>query len=255
MKKHHIPFTGLLAALALGGLQGTQAQIAFTGSYQQNFDVLGTDTTWIEGWSGVNTASSPSAPLTLGLTTGTATSGGLYNVGSAGDPDRALGSLAGGTVIPRFGAQFQNTSGSAYTGIQLGGVMEQWRSGSSATANEILSFEYSFDAQDIDDASATWYSLAGLDLLERLTETTSAGAVNGNLLENQSLLSGTIEDAMWLDQGLFTLRWSDFNDAGSDGLYALDNFTLSGFSVVPEPSVYALVGIGLLALLTRPLRR
>jgi hypothetical protein len=94
-----------------------------------------------------------------------------------------------------------------------------------------------------------------MDLLERLTETTSGGAVDGNLLENQSLLGGTIEDAMWLDQGLLTLRWSDFNDGGSDGLYALDNFTLSGITAVPEPSVHALVGMGLLALLTRPRRR
>jgi hypothetical protein len=252
MMKRNIPTTVLLAALSLMGSGSALGQVGFTGSYQQNFDILGTDTSWIQGWNGVNTAASPATPLTLGITTGTTTSGGLYNVGSAGDGDRALGSLAGGTVIPRFGVQFQNTSGAAFTDVQLGGVMEQWRSGTSATANEILTFEYSFDAQDIDDAAATWHSLSGMDLLERLTETTTGAAVNGNLPENQSLLSGTIEDAQWLDQGLLTLRWTDFNDTGSDGLYALDNFTLSGMSVVPEPSVYALAGLGLLALLCRP---
>jgi len=255
MINRYIPSTALLAALSLFASGGAQGQIAFTGSYQQNFDVLGADTAWLEGWSGVNTAVSPSSPLTLGITTGTSTSGGLYNVGSSGDPDRALGSLAGGTVIPRFGVQFQNTSGTAFTDIQLGGVMEQWRTGSSATANEVLAFEYSFDALDIDDATATWHALSGLDLVERLTETTSSGAVNGNLIENQNPLNGAIEDAMWLDQGLLTLRWTDFNDAGSDGLYALDDFTLAGVSSVPEPSVYALAGLGLLALLCRPRRR
>jgi hypothetical protein len=191
----------------------------------------------------------------LGITTGTTTSGGVYNVGSADSTDRALGSLAGGTVIPRFGVQFQNTSGAAFTDIQLSGVMEQWRSGTSATANEVLTFEYSFDAQDIDDSTATWHTLAGLDLWERLTDTTSGGALDGNLLENQNLVNGTISDGMWLDQGLLTMRWTDFNDTSSDGLYALDNFSLTGISSVPEPSVWALVGIGLLALLTRPLRR
>jgi len=255
MIKQHIPIKALLAALTLLGAGGAQAQLAFNGSYQQNFDVLGADTSWLDGWSGVNTAVSPSTPLTLGITTGTTTSGGIYNVGSAGSTDRALGSLAGGTVIPRFGVQFQNTSGAAFTDIQMSGVMEQWRSGSSATVNEALTFEYSFDAQDIDDSTATWHSLAGLDLWERLTDSTSGGAVDGNLLENQNLVSGTISDAMWLDQGLLTMRWTDFNDTGSDGLYALDNFSMTGISSVPEPSVWALVGIGLLALLTRPLRR
>jgi hypothetical protein len=255
MIKQHIPLKALLAALTLLGARGVQAQLAFNGSYQQNFDVMGADTSWLDGWSGVNTAVSPGTPLTLGITTGTTTSGGVYNVGSAGSTDRALGSLAGGTVIPRFGVQFQNTSGAAFTDIQLSGVMEQWRSGSSATANEVLTFEYSFDAQDIDDSTATWHTLAGLDLWERLTDTTSGGAVDGNLLENQNLVNGTISDGMWLDQGLLTMRWTDFNDTSSDGLYALDNFSLTGISSVPEPSVWALVGIGLLALLTRPLRR
>jgi hypothetical protein len=176
-------------------------------------------------------------------------------VGASGGPDRALGSLAAGSTVPRFGVQFQNASGGTFTDVQLGGVMEQWRSGSSADANERLTFEYSFDAQGIDDASANWQTLGGLDLLERLTETTSSSAVNGDLPENQNLLGGTIEDAMWVDQGLLTLRWSDFNDTGNDGMYALDNFTLSGVSAVPEPSVYVLAGLGLLALLSRPLRR
>jgi hypothetical protein len=97
-----------------------------------------------------------------------------------------------------------------------------------------------FRCAGIDDAAATWHTLGGMDLWERLTETTSSSAVDGNLPENQNLLGGTISDAMWLDQGLLTLRWTDFNDTGNDGMYALDNFSMSGISAVPEPSVYAL---------------
>jgi trimeric autotransporter adhesin len=255
MIDRYIPFKALVVALTLSGASGVQGQLAFTGSYQQDFDVLGSDTSWLEGWNGVNAASSPGTPLTLGLSTGSSTGGGLYNVGSSGSPDRALGSLATGTVVPRFGVQFQNTSGETFTDIQLGGLMEQWRSGGSAAVNEVLTFEYSFDAQGIDDSAATWHLLGGMDLWERLTETTSSGAVDGNLAENQSLLGGTISDAMWLDQGMLTLRWTDFNDTGNDGMYALDNFSMSGITAVPEPSVYALVGLGLLALLSRPARR
>lgn len=252
MIQPNIRIKACVAALTLCGVVGLEGQIAFTGSYQQDFDVLGADTSWLEGWNGVNVASSPAAPLTLGISTGSSTGGGLYNVGSSGSTDRALGSLAAGSTIPRFGVQFQNTSGETYTGIQLSGVMEQWRSGSSAAVNEVLAFEYSFDATGIDDASATWFGLGGMDMLERLTESASSTAVDGNLPENQNLMAGTIEDVMWLDQGVLTLRWTDLNDAGNDGMYALDNFSMTA---VPEPSVYALVGLGILGLLSRPLRR
>lgn len=246
----------LATAACLLGVAGTQAQISFEGEYQETFDLLGADgTAWLPGWTGVNTGVSPSVSLTLGVSSGSTTSGGLYNVGAGGEADRALGSLAAGTVVPRFGVQFQNTSGNTYSDIQVGGLMEQWRSGSSASANEVLTFEYSLDAVGIDDPNATWQLLPGLDLKERLTETTSGGAVDGNLPENQSALSAIISDANWIDEGLLTLRWSDFNDAGSDGMYALDNFQLSGITAVPEPSVWALLGLGLLAFLSRPLRR
>jgi hypothetical protein len=246
----------LTVGLALGLTAGVHAQIAFTGNYEENFDSLGpAGTSLMAGWYGVNAATSPGAALTLGVTAGTATAGGLYNVGLAGETDRALGSLATGTVLPRFGAQFRNGAGSPFSTIEFSGTMEQWRSGSSATANESLLFEYSFNALGVDDASATWLPLPGLNLAEQLTATTSAAAVNGNLPENQLLVSGIISDANWLNDGILTIRWNDANDTGSDGLYALDNFRMSGAAAVPEPSVSAAACLGLLMLLGYARRR
>ena len=41
----------------------------------------------------------------------------------------------------------------------------------------------------------------------------------------------------------FYLRWADPDDASADDGLAIDNFT---FSAIPEPSVYMLLGVGIL---------
>jgi trimeric autotransporter adhesin len=235
--------------LAFGTAASLRAAVPFHGTYAQDFDSMGpTGTDLPFGWSGSNHRNNPATPLGLGVTHGTTTSGGLYNVGATGDGDRALGSLATGSVWPRFGAQFENQSEEPVTALLLGGVMEQWRRGSDASLIETIHFEYSLDAADIDDPNATWHRLSGMDLVERLVDSTSAGAVNGNDPENRLMISGFIHDINWLEQGRFTIRWNDFDHAGSDGLYALDNFTLTA---VPEPSTWALLALGALGWLAR----
>ena len=148
MKKSIILF-GILTALPWL----SQAQVSFNGSYTENFDSLGpAGTGYPAGWSGVRYAGTGAiGPLTPGVTAGATNTGGLYNVGTAGDADRALGTLASGTTIPRFGLQLANNSGSTYDQITFSGVSEQWRTGNNATVNETASFEYSFNATDIND--------------------------------------------------------------------------------------------------------
>jgi hypothetical protein len=245
--KHSILLTLGAAALTLT----SQAQISFSGSYSNNFDGLGpTGTTYDAGWSAVRT--NDGAALTLSVSTGTSTAGGIYNVGTAGETDRALGSLASSTTVPRFGAQLQNVTGALITDLTLSGVMEQWRTGGSATTDEVITFEYSLNAADINDPVATWVAVAGLDLNERLTSSTSGGAVNGNLPENQLNLSTAISGINWSDDGVLTLRWSDHDHTGSDGMYAIDNLSVS---TVPEPSTWALLVLGALGLVGKRFRR
>jgi hypothetical protein len=46
-----------------------------------------------------------------------------------------------------------------------------------------------------------------------------------------------------LNDSTFYLRWADPDDAGTDNAVAIDN---RKFQVVPEPSVYVLLGVGIL---------
>ena len=61
-----------------------------------------------------------------------------------------------------------------------------------------------------------------------------------------------ISGASWAGGAALTIRWSDLDDAGSDGLYALDNFSMTA---VPEPSTFTLLGVGAIGLLARRFRR
>jgi hypothetical protein len=132
--------------------------------------------------------------------------------------------------------------------------MEQWRSGSSASVDEFLAFEYSLDAADLLDPTATWLPLSSFGLAEQLTGTTSAGAVDGNLAANQLRLEGALSGLNWAADEVLTFRWTDVNDSGSDGLYAVDDFSLASVSPVPEPSCLGAGAVGA-ALLIALMRR
>ncbi|MEH3114870.1 lamin tail domain-containing protein [Pedobacter terrae] len=211
------------------------AQVSLTvlnTAKSENFDSMtATGTSTITGWSavkasGTNTAAVGSA-LSLTVYSTSSNSGAAYNAGTSGAADRSLGSLASGALVPRFGASFQNNTGATVTSIDLAGVMEQWRTGSNATVNEKLNFEYSFNASSIADASATWLPLSGMDLNEKLTSTTTAAGVDGNLPANQTAISGSITAITWTNGATLYIRWTDTDDLGSDGIYSIDDFSIT----------------------------
>ena len=130
-------------------------------SYSEYFNSMGTSgTAFVPGWT--------STDATMLVSNGSSNTGSIYNVGTVDDPDRAFGSIGSGTTIPIFGASFLNNTGGLVTGLTLGGVMEQWRTGSNVVV-ETFPFEISFDATGLADAAATWVRLSQMDLVEKRT--------------------------------------------------------------------------------------
>ncbi|MBU1719003.1 MAG: lamin tail domain-containing protein, partial [Bacteroidetes bacterium] len=221
MKKLYFVIAAVILQLAIIHQNGfSQAAFSFTAgnlSYAETFDGMGAAGTALPtGWL--------STDATIAVTNGTATSGGSYNVGPTGLTDRAIGTLASGTLAPKFGASFVNGTGDIITEIDFAGVCEQWRSGTDNTVNEVVAFEYSFNATSL--TTGTWTAVTAFDLDEILTTTTAGAAVDGNLNANKDTISASITSLMWTDGDTLWIRWTDIDNAGSDGMYAIDDLEI-----------------------------
>lgn len=233
-----------LLGLCLTTLPPSHADAAVVVSgnqvYTENFDSMGSGTgaSYPTGWAGFDTDSTPGS-ASLITSAGSGTSGGIYNFGSASASDRALGSLASGSYFGAFGVSFANSTGNTLTGsnIQIGFTAEQWRSGSSSTANEVWVFEWKIGG-DLTDSSG-WNTLSTFDISEILTSTTTAAPVDGNATGNFATLSPTQFSSLagWTDGSLLNIRWRDSNDGGSDGSMAIDNFSFIVTGVAAPTSV------------------
>ena len=218
---------------------------AENGSYLQNFDGMGATTNYSTGWTGIKYDGSSTTIANgafLGPVVGNGSSpngGNIYNVGTTSAADRALGSIASGTIIGAYGTSFQNNTTKIMLDVNFSGVMEQWRTGNDPAVERVY-FEYSTDATSL--STGSWTSLSSMDLVEKLTSTTGNTGVDGNSPANQTAISGSIGSLNLLPGSTLWIRWRDVNDAGTDGLYAVDNFQLtytSGAADVTRPTISA----------------
>jgi hypothetical protein len=244
MKKFYALSFILLSTLSFGQISISAVNTAYT----ENFNGMGSTTTYPTGWTGmrVNGSGTLGAILTPVVDDGTQASGNILNLGTTGSADRALGTLGSGSTVPAFGASFKNNTGVTITTLSIAAVMEQWKSGSSSSVAENVAFSYSLDATSLD--TGTWTAVTELDLNEKLTSTTAAAAVDGNSTANQTAISKNITGLNWINSANLWIKWVDANDSGSDGAYAIDDFVLkanavlsikqneiSGLSMYPNP--------------------
>lgn len=206
------------------------AQVALTTvgvAVTQNFD--GMSTTLPNGWSSYRSGGTGVAGQVLSpiVDDGNAVSGGIYNVGTVSATDRALGSIGSGSTSPAYGAQFINNTGSAVTSLTISFTEEQWKTGSNATVDEVVVFQYSTNATSLSDATATWTPFTAGNLTEILTTSTVAAGVNGNLPANQLAKSFSIVGLNIATNGSVWVRWTDADDFGSDCMLAVDNFSIT----------------------------
>ncbi len=216
-----------LSFIVLTSLSFGQTPISLIGvnvPYSEDFSGMGaTETAFIPGWTAINTTNGNT--LTMSVSNGSLSSGNVYNVGAAGSEERAFGTIADGSTIPALGAVFTNNTGGTVSKISIQTRMEQWRESSNETVNETVAFSYSFDATSLN--TGTWTTVTALDLKEKLTTATSNVAVNGNLATNYSNLANIITGLNWANGTNLWIKWTDANETGSNGLYAIDNFIIS----------------------------
>lgn len=207
-------------------------------SYTQNFDTLSnaagstTNTLGIPGWYLIEIGGGARDNEQYAVDTGSSNSGDTYSYGTAGATERALGGLQSGSLIPEFGAFFDNNTGSTITSLDISYTGEQWRLGTAGRTDQ-LDFQYSLNPTD---QTPTWIDANALDFVT--PDTTGTGAKDGNSSAEQTSLSTTITGLNIAPGATFAVRWTDANASGSDDGLAVDNFSMTAHaSVVPTVSI------------------
>jgi len=233
------------------------------GIYSENFDSMGSaGTLYPSGWNGYKISGngqlaagsfiSGSTNPALTVSNGGSGEGTVYNFGTTGDSDRALGTVASVGTVAGFGVVLVNNTGRTLSAsdIAISFRQEEWRTGSSNIADESWKFEYrtgnsSLDLNDV--SSVGWTQVSALDLNEIHTSSNGASAIDGNAVGNFSDVAGTLTGLVWNPGDRLVLRWLDSNNLGADTGMAVDGFNLTVFAPVPEPSTFLTGGVALAA--------
>ena len=215
-------------------------------AYTQNFDGLastgtGTGTVTTTGTSGSKVASvilsgslsgwyfvetTTNADGVYTASTGSATAGDTYSYGASSSTERALGSIASGNLLSRYGAQFTNNTGNTIDQLQISYVGEEWRfdPARGTTIKDQITFEYSTDATSL--TTGTWTAVTAL-LYETTNLTGTVGTRNGNDAAYRTSLSNTITGLNIPVGQIFWIRFVDINVSGTDDGLAIDDFSLT----------------------------
>lgn len=240
-------FSCLLAVCAVTGPGASEGRTAIAAASRQvtllgmpvgeNFDqlaVTGPQSSMPDGWEFLESLSN--ANLTYGADNGASNAGNTYSYGSAGSPDRALGTLRSSGLSSVIGGSFSNNSGKTVAAVRIAFTGEQWRLGSTGR-NDRLEFSYSSDATSL--ASGSWAADARLNFIApqgTASPVPPVGAQNGNASANRTVVTHTLTGLSLAPGKVLYLRWTDFDASGSDDGLALDDFSVSFYSV-PDTTI------------------
>ena len=243
LRQRSLIFAAACAFVPLLGAQGvslTQLDVAYTQNFNALSSTSGTTTNALAltGWFLTETGGSLRDNELYAVDIGSSTTGDTYSYGAASNPERALGGLRTGTLVPLFGAGFTNNTGATITSLAISYTGEQWRLGFAGRSDR-LDFQYSTDATSI--TTGTWTDVDALDFTSPTTAT--AGAKDGNNAANRTLLSSTLSSLSVGAGSTIWIRWQDFDASNADDGLAVDDFSLTP-AAVPEPaSAAALAGL------------
>jgi len=261
-----------LAAVLLWAVPSSYAQF----SYFQNFDSMGPSGTtlpllWTAGYLGIessvnravmspyagNGLSITAMPLVLsdGSALPSPNVGTVFNLGTIGSSDRALGNYprttpSGDQVIQ---VAIQNFTGAPLGVIQLSYWGEEWRQsqGTSTSGPEILRVLASTTSAT---SGFTYYPSFDFVAPKQTPADAPVGGLDGNAASNRTLISGYLGfESPVPNGGTFYIRWHDWNDNGtSDHFLAIDEVQIT---LVPEPGTLSMLLLGLGALIWRVRRK
>lgn len=245
MRKIIIAIALLTSSPAFAQSASPIAPVAVGASYAQNFDTLassGSSNALPAGFGIVEFSANADGAYAAG--TGSSNAGGAYSFGAAGSADRALGALTSGSLSPVFlGGVFTNGQSATVTSLLLSYAGEQWR---AASANSLI-FEYSTNATSLQNG--VWTRASIFDFVAPIVNTTSPGALDGNLAANRRVISGTLANLAIVSGGAFGLRWTMSDGAGADPALAIDDLSFTAttrtVAAVPEPTTWATMIVGL----------
>lgn len=184
--------------------------------YRQDFDGLVTSgkapfASLPDGWRVVESGSN--ADDSLVADAGSSNTGNTYSYGAAGSTDRALGTLASGSLASRIEFRIVNGTGKAVDSVFVRFRAEQWRLGSGTT--DSMAAAVAINGSSASPAPA---------LTIRLDQGTATGA-NPDANTNAQTISAVVAVALGANDTL-ALSWTDGNAAGNDDGWAIDDVEL-----------------------------
>ena len=243
-----LTFTSILLVLAgafCTSIVNAQAISVTPGAltYTQNFNTLGSPSTstalTIAGWQLVELGTGGAADNLYIGGTGSNNGGNAYSFGTQNSTERSLGGIQSGTVVPYFGAAFQNNTGSTVTSMDVQYTGEQWRVGSTSFHIDSLVFEYSLTASGVGDIQSSWTAVSALVFESPVTTIGTAGNINGN--NNDTVKTATVPVSI-PDGATFRMRWRDVNIVGSDDGLGIDDFSVT---FTAGPAVVNIIATGM----------
>jgi hypothetical protein len=215
------------------------AAIDGTGPTNSSSGGLGLSST-MSGWYG-----SGMVTTRVGAQPGDQTQGGIISFGGLTSSNRALGlQSANGSGITTFDLKLVNDTGSNISDINLSFVGELWRQATAKTIN----FGYAVTSATAGLPTSGATSLGAISFAGG-----TAGPVDGTLAANETNINlNAVSISNWGANQALWLTWQTATAAGSSQGIAIDNLS---FSAVPEPSTVAMVGLGVLGMLSLRRRR
>lgn len=173
---------------------------------------------------------------------GSTSNGGLYSFGDSAVAERSLGSVGSGSATPIFGVKFTNNTSAIITAINVAYVAELWRLGQKpALRLDSTLFSYNIGVDSLNTTG--WVNVSSLKITT--PDTNNVGGVaadggfklNGNIVPNRKVVSGSITGLSIPIGSNFWLRWSERNVSGTDDGLAVDSLRLSFAGSVPVACV------------------